>query len=408
MRPVRGSSHCAASARCFTRKPPQPECSAPEPPEPTRVHCPQACHAPIEDLVTLPFEGRVGRNAAGEGFFPLRGPRSMLYAKAAPPECSAHEPPEPTRVHCPQACHAPIEDLVTLPFEGRVGRNAAGEGFFPLRRPRSMLYAKAAPPECTAPKPSLKLLAAVLKLSPPVGFDNWPFKRHNSPTGISSPPIATLRLPSTEPTTPSPKSLSPERIAAEVPEPSQDNSPHHSQPHLSLFAATSVGVGAIVGGGILALAGVAFSVTGPSAILAFCANGVIAVLTAPSFAEMASKFSQSGGTYNYAKKVLSVDAAFMVGWVVWFASIVAAVLYALGFAHFALVMLQDLFQLVGWPLPDLLLHSFAKAIVAGANDGFHYHQSGSQRRWRRSVDQCLQGRCIWHLNSRWPVGPDPG
>ncbi len=85
---------------------------------------------------------------------------------------------------------------------------------------------------------------------------------------------------------------------------------------------------------------------------------------------MASKFSQSGGTYNYAKKVLSVDAAFMVGWVVWFASIVAAVLYALGFAHFALVMLQDLFQLVGWQLPDLLLHSFAKAVVAVLTTAF--------------------------------------
>ena len=50
---------------------------------------------------------------------------------------------------------------------------------------------------------------------------------------------------------------------------------------------------------------------------------------------MAASFPESGGTYTFAKKVLSVEAAFMVGWVVWFASIVAAVLYALGFAAFA-------------------------------------------------------------------------
>ena len=58
-------------------------------------------------------------------------------------------------------------------------------------------------------------------------------------------------------------------------------------------------------------------------MLAFGLNGVIAVLTALSFAEMASKFPESGGTYTFSKKVLSVEAAFVVGWVVWFASIVA-------------------------------------------------------------------------------------
>ena len=111
---------------------------------------------------------------------------------------------------------------------------------------------------------------------------------------------------------------------------------------MGLFGATGVGVGAIVGGGILVLAGVAFATTGPGAMVAFGLNGVIALLTALSFAEMASKFPESGGTYTFCKKVLSIEAAFMVGWVVWFASIVAAVLYAVGFAYFALVMIGRL------------------------------------------------------------------
>ena len=91
--------------------------------------------------------------------------------------------------------------------------------------------------------------------------------------------------------------------------------------NIGLLEATGVGVGAIVGGGILALAGVAFATTGPAAMVAFGLNGVIALLTALSFAEMASKFPESGGTYTFSKKVLSVEAAFVVGWVVWFASI---------------------------------------------------------------------------------------
>lgn len=107
-----------------------------------------------------------------------------------------------------------------------------------------------------------------------------------------------------------------------------------SERHLGLYGATALGVGAIVGGGILALAGVAFAAAGPAAILAFALNGGIAFLTAVSFARLARRFPESGGIYTYAKKVLSIEVAFVVGWVVWFASIVAGVLYALGFAAF--------------------------------------------------------------------------
>lgn len=105
---------------------------------------------------------------------------------------------------------------------------------------------------------------------------------------------------------------------------------------MGLFEATGVGVGAIVGGGILALAGTAFSATGPAAVVAFALNGVIAILTALSFAELSTAFPRSGGTYLFAKRVLGVRSAFNVGWVMWFASIVAAALYAMGLAAFGL------------------------------------------------------------------------
>ena len=101
-------------------------------------------------------------------------------------------------------------------------------------------------------------------------------------------------------------------------------------------------MGAIVGGGILALAGTAFAATGPSAVLAFAFNGVIAFLTALSFAEVSTKFPYSGGTYAFAKRVLTVESAFAVGWVVWFASIVAGALYGLGFGMFAQAAILEL------------------------------------------------------------------
>ena len=121
--------------------------------------------------------------------------------------------------------------------------------------------------------------------------------------------------------------------------------------HLGLLGATGIGVGAIVGGGILALAGVAFQTTGPSAIVAFALNGAIAFITVFSFAELAARFPQSGGTYTYARKVLTVEAAFAVGWIVWFASVVAAVLYAMGFAVFFVPLLEQVLILVNGEAP---------------------------------------------------------
>ena len=127
-----------------------------------------------------------------------------------------------------------------------------------------------------------------------------------------------------------------------------------NQPSLGLLGATGVGVGAIVGGGILALAGVAFAATGPSAIVAFALNGLIGILTALSFAELATQFPESGGTYTFAKKVLTVEAAFSVGWVVWFASIMAAVLYAYGFGAFAVIALEEIYRSVSGEPPGWL------------------------------------------------------
>ncbi len=134
-----------------------------------------------------------------------------------------------------------------------------------------------------------------------------------------------------------------------------------------LLGATGIGVGAIVGGGILALTGVAFATTGPSAIIAFALNGVIAFLTAMSFAELATQFPESGGTYAFAKKVLTVEAAFSVGWVVWFASIVAAVLYGYGFGAFAVIAIEEVYRATsGQPPAWLVGHGAVIALSVAA------------------------------------------
>jgi basic amino acid/polyamine antiporter, APA family len=146
---------------------------------------------------------------------------------------------------------------------------------------------------------------------------------------------------------------------------------NQSQRTIGLFGATLIGVGAIVGGGVLALAGVAFATTGPSAIVAFALNGGIAFLTALSFAQLATRFPESGGTYTYARKVLAVDAAFAVGWVVWFASIVASVLYALGFGVFLVPILEQFILAAGGTPPTWLGARFAVVAYATVAVAFY-------------------------------------
>jgi len=155
--------------------------------------------------------------------------------------------------------------------------------------------------------------------------------------------------------------------------PASSNGPENRslERHIGLLGATGVGVGAIVGGGILVLGGVALAQTGPGAIVAFAVNGVVATLTALSFAELSSKFPESGGAYTFAKKVLSVRTAFAVGWVLWFASIVAAVLYALGFATYAVLLLESLAIAATGAAPEWLQHRAVFLVLATGATGVY-------------------------------------
>lgn len=154
---------------------------------------------------------------------------------------------------------------------------------------------------------------------------------------------------------------------------------------IGLFAATLVGIGGILGGGMLVLAGTAFASAGPAFILAFALNGAVAFLTAMSVAEMSTAFPESGGAYTYAKKVLSVRTAFSVGWVLWFAYIVAAVLYALSFAAFTSIALRGIVEALGGTPPPWLGGRGFVLLLATLATAFHSFQlarrAGGGSKW---------------------------
>jgi amino acid transporter len=129
---------------------------------------------------------------------------------------------------------------------------------------------------------------------------------------------------------------------------------------MSLLDATMIGVGAMIGAGIFVLTGIAAGVAGPGLILAFCLNGVVALLTAMSYAELGSCYHDAGGGYLWVKEGLPKWNGFLSGWMSWFAHAVACSLYALGFGAYLEHVLKE-FSIL---LPDIGFFSPQKILAA--------------------------------------------
>jgi amino acid transporter len=101
---------------------------------------------------------------------------------------------------------------------------------------------------------------------------------------------------------------------------------------LGLLDATMIGMGAMIGAGIFVLTGLAAEIAGPAAILVFVLNGVVTAFTGLSYAELASAIPKSGGGYAFVREIFADLPSFIMGWMLWFAYMIAGGLYALGFA----------------------------------------------------------------------------
>ncbi len=79
----------------------------------------------------------------------------------------------------------------------------------------------------------------------------------------------------------------------------------------------------IVGAGIFGLPSRAFALAGTYSLLAYLACAIVVGLIALSFAEVASRFSGTGGPYVYARTAFGALAGFEVGWLLWLARVTA-------------------------------------------------------------------------------------
>lgn len=104
---------------------------------------------------------------------------------------------------------------------------------------------------------------------------------------------------------------------------------------LGLVHLTASGIGIIVGAGIYVLIAPATAEAGGLVWLAFVLGAVLCGITGLSYCELAAMFPSAAGEYTYTRQAFPEQFAFVVGWVMVAALVVAAPAVALGFGDYA-------------------------------------------------------------------------
>lgn len=103
---------------------------------------------------------------------------------------------------------------------------------------------------------------------------------------------------------------------------------------LGLPQVTASGIGIIIGAGVYVLLGAATAEAGAGVWLSFGVAGVLSLLTALSYCELAAMFPAAGAEFEYTRRVAPTWVAFLVGWVMFVGLIVAGAAVALGFGRY--------------------------------------------------------------------------
>src|SRR2546430_3095072 len=82
-------------------------------------------------------------------------------------------------------------------------------------------------------------------------------------------------------------------------------------------------VNAVIGAGIFGLPAKAYQLIGAYSLIAFFACAFVVLLIILCFAEVGSRFDETGGPYTYARAAFGPTVAFEVGWLSWLARITA-------------------------------------------------------------------------------------
>jgi basic amino acid/polyamine antiporter, APA family len=111
---------------------------------------------------------------------------------------------------------------------------------------------------------------------------------------------------------------------------------------LGLLDAVGIGLGAIIGAGIFVVTGVAARITGAAIVASLILAGIAATFNALSSAQLAARYPQSGGTYEYGYQLLGPWRGYIAGWMFLASKIAAAGVVAIGLGAYATMLLPGL------------------------------------------------------------------
>lgn len=106
------------------------------------------------------------------------------------------------------------------------------------------------------------------------------------------------------------------------------------RPTLSLFDATAINIGAIIGAGIFVVTGIVAGLAGSALMVSLLLAAVVGLFTALSFADLSANYPTEGGGYEFAHILISPLAGFIAGWMWVIANVFVGAAVALGFSHY--------------------------------------------------------------------------
>jgi basic amino acid/polyamine antiporter, APA family len=85
----------------------------------------------------------------------------------------------------------------------------------------------------------------------------------------------------------------------------------------------AIAINGIIGAGIFGLPSRVYELIGTYSIIAFVACAIVVALIILCFAEVGSRFDETGGPYLYAREAFGPAVGFEVGWLIWLARLTA-------------------------------------------------------------------------------------
>lgn len=134
---------------------------------------------------------------------------------------------------------------------------------------------------------------------------------------------------------------------------------------IGLWSAVAINVGAIIGGGIFVVTGIVAGYAGSALVVSMVIAGIIAFITAWSFAKLTAWQPIEGGVYEYGRQLVSPYAGFLAGWMWLVANIFTGAAVSLGFAYYLTVAFPGL--PTNWVAASLCL-AFTALNLVGARE----------------------------------------